>query len=32
MVLLKAIAKDQLPAKIVHRTKHGFTPPIGQGL
>jgi asparagine synthase (glutamine-hydrolysing) len=31
-VLLKAIAKDQLPAKIVHRPKHGFTPPIGHWL
>ena len=31
-VLLKAMAGKTLPAEIVHRPKHGFTPPIGPWL
>ena len=31
-VLLKAVADTALPAEIVHRPKHGFTPPIGRWL
>lgn len=31
-VLLKAVAETMLPADIVQRRKHGFTPPIGDWL